>query len=65
MFKAEAEKRRALAEKLWLSAVFSEPNLLNQRQADYDRGYWFAVDQLLKGPDKALAALEKANERSQ
>lgn len=65
MFREEAEKRRALAEKRWLDNVFLLGSELNQRAADYDRGYWFAVDQLLKGPEKALSALERANERSQ
>lgn len=36
---------------------------LNQRQMDYDRGYWDGVAQVLEAPWSALQAYEKALER--
>lgn len=36
---------------------------VDQRQVDYDRGYWDGVIQVLEAPDRALEQLNKTLER--
>lgn len=46
----------------WTNALL-RGEAVNQRQIDYDRGYWDGIMQVLEAPDRALEQFEKTFER--
>ena len=59
----ESTYQRSLARKLLAGGISAPP--VNQREIDYQRGFFAAVRAILRAPDSAKAALEKALEREE
>jgi hypothetical protein len=57
----ESSYSQSLARKLVSGGISAKP--VDQREIDYQRGFFAAVRAILRAPDNAKAALEKALER--
>jgi hypothetical protein len=60
VFKRQADERVEKSQKQWLTTLLMTGEPVDQRQIDYERGYWFAVRQLIGGPERALKAMERS-----
>jgi hypothetical protein len=60
VFKRQADERIEKSQSAWLATLLMTGEPVDQRKIDYERGYWFAVRQLVGGPEKALKAMERS-----
>lgn len=60
MFTKLAEDRRERAEKIWTRLILDGNAPIDQSKVDYERGYWFAIRQVVDGPEKAVKSMERS-----